>query len=188
MQGPSLCREPVGTPHFMAPEMIRGEMCDEKIDVWAVGVVVYTMLCGQLPFEDTNQNCQLQNWAPLYQVAAVVAVSQCHHKVSQCHDRPRFPSGAEVRECTENLRDSAVVRRRFLGDGWVQCAAAVDRGSCLAFRFCFLLSACVVSNPNPHPSPHPHQVMMTPRVSERPGFQQLLGVSGEGEGEGEGEG
>jgi len=57
---------PIGTPNFMAPEMISKLSVNEKVDVWAVGVMAYTMLCGQLPFEDTQQNYDKGNFEPLF--------------------------------------------------------------------------------------------------------------------------
>ena len=39
----------VGTPYTIAPEMIKGEY-DEKVDVWALGVITYLLLSGDPPF------------------------------------------------------------------------------------------------------------------------------------------
>ena len=34
----------VGTPAWMAPELIRKEEYDEKVDIWAIGILLYELL------------------------------------------------------------------------------------------------------------------------------------------------
>ncbi len=40
----------IGTPFYMAPEAFWGRR-DQQTDLWAVGVILYQLLCGHLPFE-----------------------------------------------------------------------------------------------------------------------------------------
>lgn len=44
----------IGTANFLAPEQIKGEPTDVRVDVYAVGILFYAMLSGRLPFDADN--------------------------------------------------------------------------------------------------------------------------------------
>lgn len=41
----------VGTPQFMAPEMLKGIGWQEKSDIWSLGATLYYMIFKELPWD-----------------------------------------------------------------------------------------------------------------------------------------
>ena len=137
----------VGTLPYMAPEHLRGQPTQMPGDVWALGVVLYEMAAGTLPFKGQTSfelSSAILNDAPPAlgpDVPAVIRVV-----VERCLDKEpsrRFRSGSDVRTALEESQarpapfapaPSADVvvrfsRRRLL---WVCGAAAIALGSGLA--------------------------------------------------------
>jgi serine/threonine protein kinase len=46
----------VGSVHYNSPEMLRYQKYDYRSDIWAVGVLIYELLCCQQPFRGTGRN------------------------------------------------------------------------------------------------------------------------------------
>lgn len=57
----------VGTPAYLAPEVLRNKGYNRSLDMWSTGVIIYVSLSGTFPFnEDEDINEQIQNAAFMY--------------------------------------------------------------------------------------------------------------------------
>jgi len=54
MQATAVGNKAIGSVHYISPEQARGEITDEKTDLYSVGIMLYEMLTGRLPFEADN--------------------------------------------------------------------------------------------------------------------------------------
>jgi eukaryotic-like serine/threonine-protein kinase len=67
----------IGTPEYMAPEQLRRQAMDARVDVYAMGVIAYQLLSGTLPFTADNRTdliCKIlaEPVTPLQSLAAAV--------------------------------------------------------------------------------------------------------------------
>ena len=44
----------IGSVHYFSPEQARGGYVDEKSDIYSLGIVMYEMLTGRVPFDGDN--------------------------------------------------------------------------------------------------------------------------------------
>jgi aurora kinase len=44
-----------GTPLYVSPEVLKGNNYDEKVDLWAIGIMAWEMKYGEIPFEISCQ-------------------------------------------------------------------------------------------------------------------------------------
>ncbi|MDB4956337.1 MAG: serine/threonine protein kinase [Myxococcales bacterium] len=51
----------IGTPMYMAPEQAKGDEIDHRVDLFALGVIMYEMLSGEPPFSGTSLEIALAN-------------------------------------------------------------------------------------------------------------------------------
>lgn len=101
----------VGTPHYSSPEVLRGEPATERSDIWSLGVVLYEMVTGGLPFQGrtTYEVCASIMNAPLPPLPGRVP-PPLRSLIERCLDKEpgrRFQRAGEVRAALEMLQSSS---------------------------------------------------------------------------------
>ncbi len=103
--------EILGTPLYMAPEQIQGGTADVRADLYSVGMVLYEMLAGSLPFTATDPYQVVfqklsQDLPPLRLARADVTVSTeaCVARLLARDPGERFQTAAAARDAVERCR------------------------------------------------------------------------------------
>ena len=93
----------IGSVHYFSPEQAKGQHTDEKSDIYSLGIVMYEMITGRLPFDaDTPVSVALKQIqeipiAPIqYDREMPVAVNDIIIKALQKEPRLRYQSATEM--------------------------------------------------------------------------------------------
>lgn len=107
----------VGTPDYMAPEQVRGERGDARTDGYAVGVMLYEMLSGEVPYHGDSplsvMSQRVTTEAPLLRVArpdVPPPLEAVVYKALQREPAERYQSMAELLHDLQHLDSVAVPR------------------------------------------------------------------------------
>jgi len=102
--------ESLGTPFYMCPEQIRGEVCDARSDLYALGVVFFELLTARHPFEGESttaiQMAHLSTPPPSviqYDQAIPASCDAVIQKLLQKRREDRFQSAAELLQMLTTL-------------------------------------------------------------------------------------
>lgn len=110
----------IGSVHYIAPEQARGDFTDEKTDIYSVGVMLYEMLTGQLPFEADNAVSvaimQLQtDPKPLREINPSIpeGLEEITLKAMQKDPARRYQSAADMLRDIEEFRSNPSARFQY---------------------------------------------------------------------------
>jgi hypothetical protein len=135
----------VGSPAYMSPEQIREELVDHRTDIYSLGVVMYQMLTGKLPFQGTNK------FSMIYQITQFEPAPPSSHR----HECPRRSTASCAARCTRTRATATRRRTSSPTSWWKRCAAgsAPSAASCSATPTSSPRCAtCLSSGASPSPS------------------------------------
>ncbi|WP_224370445.1 protein kinase domain-containing protein [Hyalangium versicolor] len=112
-----------GTPQYMAPEQWRGEGQDERTDLWELGVMMYELLTGELPFSGESLDALKER---VISPEPAPSVRQHHPEIPEAVERlvssalakepsRRIPSAVEFLEDLREIKARLGFRTRAVG-------------------------------------------------------------------------
>jgi tetratricopeptide (TPR) repeat protein len=101
-----------GTPAYMSPEQCKGEPADARADIYSLGVVIYELACGRLPFVSDDPDALLHDHVhtlpdPPSAVAGRALPPSFDALVMRClakHPEDRFANAAELEAALVELQ------------------------------------------------------------------------------------
>jgi serine/threonine protein kinase len=99
----------MGTVTYLAPEVYTNKPYDFKVDVWSIGIILYYLLSGILPFDDENLNDEL--------IGKKIVFS--HHEFAKefFEGRSRMVINL-IEKCLEKNPEKRIDINEFLNDDW----------------------------------------------------------------------
>ena len=97
----------LGTPDYMAPEQKKGIRVDHRADIYSLGVMLYEMLCGEIPAGIFDP--------PSLRVAVDGRIDQVVIRAMQQEPDRRFASSGEMKTAVEMIRNTPLPQKPATG-------------------------------------------------------------------------
>jgi dipeptidyl aminopeptidase/acylaminoacyl peptidase len=169
----------LGTAAYMSPEQARGQLLDERTDVWAFGCILYELLTGRAAFGGATVSDVLvrvlsgdADWTAL-PPATPPAIRRLLRRCLEKERRRRLHAIADARIEIEDVREApvevsappAVIRDRWRWTGWIAAAVAAAVAIALAARGMSRPLANGLIDATPQPLTFDTGLTMTPAIS-----------------------
>lgn len=119
-QSQTVSDKAIGSVHYISPEQAKGDRTDARTDIYSVGVMLYEMLSGRLPFDGDGAVSiaimQISDKAkPLAQVAPNVPQGLCQitEKAMEKDPDKRYQSAREMLEAIEEFKRNPSIRFEY---------------------------------------------------------------------------
>jgi serine/threonine-protein kinase len=113
----------MGTPDYISPEQVKGKRGDGRADLYAIGVMLYEMLTGKMPFEGPNQLAimnerLLNNPIPPREVDPSITpeLQEIIYRALERDPANRYPTAREFIHDLEHQNEVGVADREELRD------------------------------------------------------------------------
>jgi eukaryotic-like serine/threonine-protein kinase len=122
----------VGTPAYVAPEVLCGDEADERSEVWSLGISLYELATGVLPFQAKDFNAlfaqvrkarpkRVRDLAPDVPRRLAKAIERCIEKNPEARWQTAGALARELRACASSLLGNVLPHERL-------AALLVERG------------------------------------------------------------
>lgn len=119
-QSQTISDKAIGSVHYISPEQAKGDHTDARTDIYSVGVMLYEMLSGKLPFDGTGTVSiaimQIsEKPKPLAEVAPNVpaGLRQITEKAMEKDPAARYQSAAEMLEAIKAFKQNPSIRFEY---------------------------------------------------------------------------
>lgn len=116
----TMTEQAIGSVHYIAPEQAKGDITDGKTDIYSIGIMMYEMLTGKLPFDGENavsvalMHLQLEPAAPRSINPSIPeGIEEITLKAMQKQPMDRYQSAQDMLQDIERFRMNPSVRFEY---------------------------------------------------------------------------